>query len=76
MEVSKNRKLKEFNLDGEDTKKVVFAKNNKMKWANADLKIFSLEPFNKKYLETVVLWGNKFTSMDIREYEKIRSVSI
>lgn len=79
VDLSKNMKLKEFNLDGKDTRKVVFAKNNKItwvRWANADLKDFSLKPFNNKYLETVILWGNKLKSVDIRGYEKIRSVCV
>lgn len=79
VDLSKNTKLKEFNLDGKDTKNVVFAKNNKItwvRWANAGLKHFSLKPFNAKYLETVVLWGNKLKSIDIRGYQKINYVSV
>lgn len=73
---SENSALKEVLLDGKKIKNLVLPKDNiiaAFRWANAGLKQISLADLglNPEYLEDIILWNNKLTSLDIRGYYKL-----
>lgn len=76
LDLSENSALKEVLLDGKKIKNLVLPKDNiiaAFRWANAGLKQISLADLglNPEYLEDIILWNNKLTSLDIRGYYKL-----
>lgn len=79
LDLSKNKKLTWVACEGKKTKSVIIPKKNiisTFKWVNANLSKFSNSRLNPKSLTSVILFGNKIKTLDLKRYKKLDYVSV
>lgn len=79
LDFTKNTKLTWLACEGKKTKKILIPKKNRIstfKWVNAGLTRFSNKRLNPKTLTSVILFGNRISSLNLERYKKLDYVSV
>lgn len=79
LDLSQNKKLTWVACEGKKTKSIIIPKKNiisTFKWVNANLSKFSNSRLNPETLTSVILFGNKLKSIDLKRYNKLDYVSV
>lgn len=79
LDLSKNKKLTWVACEGNKTKSIIIPKKNLIstfKWVNANCSKFDDSRLNKKTLTSVILFGNKIKTLDLRRFKKLDYVMV
>lgn len=79
LDLSKSTKLTSVACEGKKTKKVVVPKKNVIstfKWVNAKLSKFSSSRLNPKTLTSVILFGNRIDTLNLKRFTKLDYIAV